>query len=295
MDVHWQLYATDQCAIEWGPDTLYSTGADTTFEYGTDHQHAFSITGLAPGAICYYRVTAGPEVHTGTFRAAPEEDATQVKFFAYGDTRTYPADHDAVAQAMVGTYTADPEYQTIALNAGDLVTDGNLESHWDLQFFDPVYTGIQDFLSTVPLQVAMGNHEGAGVLFQKYFPYPFVADRYWSFDYGPCHFTVVDQYVSYGPGSPQLTWIENDLASTAKPWKFICLHEPGWSSGGGHENEIPVQDYIQPLCEQYEVAIVFGGHNHYYARASVSGTEHITTGGGGALSGRRARATRSSF
>lgn len=93
---------------------------------------------------------------------------------------------------------------------------------------------------------------------------------------------MVDQYVSYSTGSAQLTWMENDLATTTKPWKFICLHEPGWSSGGGHENEIPVQDFIQPLCELYGVAIVFGGHNHYYARASVSGTEHLTVGGGGA-------------
>jgi hypothetical protein len=27
---------------------------------------------------------------------------------------------------------------------------------------------------------------------------------------------------------------------------------------------------------------VFGGHNHYYARAAVNGVQHITTGGGGA-------------
>jgi hypothetical protein len=120
------------------------------------------------------------------------------------------------------------------------------------------------------------------MLFEKYFPYPFVGDRYWSFDYGPAHFVMMDQYTQYGPGSPQLAWIESDLASTDKPWRFICLHEPGWSAGGGHANDSAVQDYIQPLCEVYGVAIVFGGHNHYYARAEVDGVEHITTGGGGA-------------
>jgi hypothetical protein len=30
------------------------------------------------------------------------------------------------------------------------------------------------------------------------------------------------------------------------------------------------------------VSVVFGGHNHYYARAVVQGVHHITTGGGGA-------------
>ena len=38
----------------------------------------------------------------------------------------------------------------------------------------------------------MGNHEGPATLFVKYFPYPFVGGRYWSFDYGPIHVTVVD-------------------------------------------------------------------------------------------------------
>ena len=282
MDVHWQLHELESCVIEWGHETPYGLGQAYTIEYGPDHQHTYTISGLVPGEAYQYRVKAGPEVYTGTFRAALPDDATRLSFLAYGDTRSYPSDHDTVAQAMVDAYLADPEFQTVAIHVGDMVNDGDLESHWDEQFFDPQYTGIQTFLRTIPLQVAIGNHEGDGILFQKYFPYPFVSDRYWSFDYGPCHFTVVDQYVDYSPGSAQLTWVENDLASTTKPWKILYLHEPGWSSGGTHENEIPVQQYIQPLCEEYGVAIVFGGHNHYYARASVSGIEHITTGGGGA-------------
>lgn len=282
MDVYWQLDSTVGCPIEWGTDTSYSLGHAFITEYGWDHQYKCTITGLAPGTLYYYRVSAAEDVHTGSFHAAPPDDATRLKFLAYGDTRTYPADHDSVANSIIATYTADPGYQTLLLNAGDLVGNGDLETDWDSQFFDPSYTGIRTLLGSVAYQATMGNHERLGILFQKYFPYPFVAGRYWSFDYGPAHFVVVDQYTDYGPGSAQLTWIENDLASTTKAWKILCLHEPGWSSGGAHENEIPVQDYIQPLCEQYEVAMVFGGHNHYYARASVSGIEHVTTGGGGA-------------
>ncbi|MBK9777871.1 MAG: hypothetical protein IPP62_16200 [bacterium] len=59
----------------------------------------------------------------------------------------------------------------------------------------------------VPFQARMGNHEGLGILFQKYLPYPFVNGRYWSYDYGPAHFTVVDQYVNYAPASVQYEWI----------------------------------------------------------------------------------------
>lgn len=281
MDVHWQLDSTSGCTIEWGTDISYSLGSAATTEYGTDHQHTHTITGLAPGTFYYYRVTAGGDVHTGSFHAALPDDATQLKFLAYGDTRTYPAAHDTVANAMISTFTSDPGYQTFALVVGDLVANGDAEADWDNQFFDPTYTGIQTLLRDVPYLSAMGNHEGDGVLFQKYFPYPFVGGRYWSYDYGPAHFVVVDQYTSYSTGSAQLTWIESDLAASTKPWKIMYLHEPGWSAGG-HSNEVPVQTYLQPLCEQYGVPIIFAGHNHYYARAVVNGVQHVTTGGGGA-------------
>lgn len=282
MEVHWQLYGTAGCTIEWGADTSYSLGSGATSEYGADHQHTYTIDGLIPGTLYFYRMTAAETYeYTGSFRAAPAGSETQVSFLAYGDTRTYPADHDAVAAAMISNYTSDPDCQSFTLVVGDLVSSGNDEADWDTEFFGSTYTNIQALLANAPYLSAMGNHEGNGVLFQKYFPYPFVAGRYWSYDYGPAHFTVVDQYTSYSPGSPQLQWIEDDLAASNKPWKFIYLHEPGWSAGG-HSNEIPVQDYIQPLCEEYGVSIVFAGHNHYYARALVNGVHHVTTGGGGA-------------
>jgi PKD repeat protein len=282
MQVLWQLISTNTSTIEWGTDTFYTMGSAETYEYGTDHQHTYTITDLTPGTKYFYRVTVDYEVHTGSFHAAPETTATAVKFLAYGDTRTYPEDHDLVAAAMVATYAGDPDFQSFILMVGDFVSDGDQESDWDDEFFDPSYPNIQEMLATFPYQGCMGNHEESGVLFVKYFPYPFVDARYWSFDYGPAHFVVVDQYVNYGPGSTQLEWIEDDLASTTKQWKFICLHEPGWSAGGGHGNNSSVQNYIQPLCLQYGVTILFAGHNHYYARAQVNGVQHVTTGGGGA-------------
>ncbi len=281
MKLLWQLHHTATCRVDWGLDAEYLLGYAFTSEYGDDHQHAYTITGLAPSTEYFYRVVASADTCEGTFRTAPSGDATAVKFIAYGDTRTYPADHDLVAEGMLSTFVADEDYQSFVLSVGDLVGDGDQESNWDSQFFDPFYSHIKTLLGSAPYQAAMGNHEGSGVLFAKYFPYSFVGGRYWSFDYGPAHFTIVDQYTDYGSGSPQLAWIESDLAGTTKPWRFVCLHEPGWSAGG-HANNADVQNYLQPLCEEYGVSILFAGHNHYYARAEVNDVVHVTTGGGGA-------------
>ena len=281
MDVHWQLSLPESCTIEWGLDTSYSMGSAETGVYGSDYQHTHTITGLNPGTLYFYRVTAGAGQHTGSFRAAPPSDAASVKFFAYGDCRTYPASHDVVCRKIVEEYVADPDLQTVILSMGDLISDGDREVDWDDEFFTPAAPHVREMMANLPYQSCMGNHEEAGILFEKYFPYPFVADRYWSFDYGPVHFAVVDQYVSYSTGSPQLVWLENDLASTAEPWKIVYLHEPGWSAGG-HANNTDVQTYIQPLLIDHGVTMLFAGHNHYYARAVVNDIHHVTTGGAGA-------------
>jgi hypothetical protein len=282
MTVLWQLDSTATCTIEWGDDTTYSDGSAQTSEYGSDHQHSYTISNLAPGRLYYYQVLAGNETNRGTFHSAPDSNVTDLKFIAYGDTRSYPSTQNVVAARIISTYTQDTSFQSLILSVGDLVNTGSNESDWDNQFFSRSYQNIQTMLANLPYQATMGNHEGNGLLYAKYFPYPFIGNRYWSFDYGPAHITVIDQYSAYGPGSAQLQWIQNDLASSGKLWKFILLHEPGWSAGGDHENNLSVQNYIQPLCTQYGVSIVFGGHNHYYSRAVVDGVEHITTGGGGA-------------
>jgi len=282
MVVHWQLTTTEPCTFAWGTDTSCAAGSRQTAEYGGDHQHRYTVSGLVPGGNYYYRVTDGPQRYTGSFRAAPADSATTLKFIAYGDTRSDPMTHNAVADAIATTFTRDSAYHTMVISGGDLVADGNKDSNWDNELFNPAFTHIQYMLANLPYQSCVGNHEGTGSLFAKYFSYPFVAHHYWSFDYCPAHFAVLDQYTGYGPGSAELAWLTKDLATSSKPWKFILLHEPGWSAGGDHKNNVSVQTYIQPLCEQYHVSIVFGGHNHYYARAVVNGVEHITTGGGGA-------------
>jgi hypothetical protein len=185
------------------------------------------------------------------------------------------------------TINADEQYRTMLLFGGDFVLEGNNDSLLTYEFFSPQYADLHHLIGNMPFQSCMGNHEKPGLLFKKYFPYPYVADRYWSFDYGPAHFVVVDQYVDYDSSSAQYQWMENDLRVSKKPWKIILLHEPGWSAGGGHKNSTTVQHVVEQLCEKYGVHLVIGGHNHYYARAVVKTSAgdsvfHITTGGGGA-------------
>jgi hypothetical protein len=284
MIVMWQMDSLRNSTFYWGTDTTYSADSILVDEFGNDHQFKVQLSDLDPGTKYFYKVYSDSlNYKTGNFRTgAPDSDA-DIGFYVYGDTRTNPAIHDKVMEVMMSDMEQHPEMQTIVISTGDLVEDGDDESDWDDDFFNPNFTYIQQMLAHLPYVNAVGNHEGQGMLFNKYFPYPmFVSERfYYSFDYGPAHFTVLDQFTSYAIGSPQYEWLVNDLASSDKPWKFILLHEPGWSAGG-HSNAIGVQNRIQPLCKEYVVQFVLAGHNHYYSRAVVEGIFHITTGGGGA-------------
>jgi hypothetical protein len=282
MQVLWQAQSTGPSTIEWGLDTNCSLGSAETAEYGTDHQHRYILTELPPDIQYFYRVVFDETTYSGNFHTPPPPATQRLKFLAYGDTRTDAATHNFVAGQMLQAIAADSEFQSVIVFVGDLTSNGDSEAIFDSEFFSPAFPKIRQLMAGIPYQACMGNHEDSGVLFTKYFPYPFVGSRYWSFDYGPAHFVVVDQYESYAPGSAQYLWIQNDLETTTQPWRFVVLHAPGWSAGGGHGNNTSVQKYLQPLFVRHGVSIVFGGHNHYYARAVVDGVQHLTIGGGGA-------------
>jgi hypothetical protein len=288
MMVLWQLDGTQTCTLEWGLDTSYSDGSTITTEYGTDHQHKYVISGLTPGSKYYYQVIVDPNKYAGSFRAALAADVREVKFLGYGDTRTNVFDHDMVDEAMIAVFEEDPNYQTFTLLSGDWVEKGETESSWTNEFFNAAARNTRHLLANLPINGCIGNHEWEDdaypkTYFFKYWPYPYVARYYWSFDHGPVHIVVLDQESrSYAAGSSQYNWLVEDLASTNKEWKILQLHKPGYSAGGKHDDEMEVQNWIQPLCEEYGVDIVFAGHNHYYARCDVNGVKHITSGGGGA-------------
>jgi hypothetical protein len=120
-------------------------------------------------------------------------------------------------------------------------------------------------------------------------------EHFYSFDAGDAHFVGLynpwfADYV-FTNTSDQFRWLTNDLARSAKPWKFIFMHMPLATSGGhvGRDDNANFQNdsaelmkLLLPVAERHGVSLIFGGHDHNFERfAPTNGVHHVVTGGGG--------------
>jgi predicted phosphodiesterase len=278
MKICWQFDRPETVTLEWGVDETYSLGSVSNLAVRIEDLSCVVLNGLQPGTRYYYRLGDDRAEVSGDFYTPPSDTSADLTFWGFSDSQDNIEVHDAIAAAILKEISNHSGNQTFVFDAGDIMNDPS-EANLQLTEFDPRWQNIRQLAREVPMVNAMGNHDGTR-LFLKYFPYPYTESFDWSFDYGPAHFAVIDLYSGVDENSPRWQWLKDDLSSTTREWKFILLHEPGWSAGP-HENNEVVQKIIHPIAVHNGVDIVFSGHNHYYAHAEVDGVTYLTTGGGG--------------
>jgi hypothetical protein len=242
------------------------------------------VTGLAPDTVYCYAIADenGTLVDRAGLRTAPAVGSeTPTRFLAFGDSGSGDGDQLALLDQM---YTVPFD---LAIHTGDLAYDsgtiGEIEDH-----VFGVYAG---WFRSRPFYPSPGNHDYKtqdAAPFRGVFALP-NNERWYSFDWGNVHFVALD---TEQPLGTQATWLDEDLAATALPWKIVYLHEPPYSSGD-HGSSTDVRAAFAPIFEKHGVQLVLAGHDHHYERiAPQKGVHYIVTGGGG--KGTRAVA-RSSF
>lgn len=274
--IMWETKAASASRVDYGPTEAYGSFVEDSTPVTI---HEIVLPALTIDSLYHYQVSSnGLSSDDNTFRTAPAA-GTPFRFVAYGDTRTYPRDHAAVIQAIIASEPA------IFLHSGDLVENGSEYSQWGRQFFDPA----ADLMKNTTLFPALGNHENNSHWYYDFFSLPAAesgstTEAWYSFDYSSAHMITLDSCQSYAPGSTQYNWLVSDLQSPAcanAAWRFVCLHHPAYSSGS-HGGTSGVQQYLVPLFEQYDIDMVFNGHDHHYERSYKDGVYYIVTGGGGA-------------
>jgi Calcineurin-like phosphoesterase len=89
-----------------------------------------------------------------------------------------------------------------------------------------------------------------------------------SYDYGNCHWTIVDSnpYVDWTVKDLK-DWVASDLAAARNAtWRFVAFHHPGFSSSREHFEQQHMR-LLAPVLEEGKVDVVFSGHVHNYQRS----------------------------
>ncbi|HEU5271459.1 MAG TPA: fibronectin type III domain-containing protein [Jatrophihabitans sp.] len=132
------------------------------------------------------------------------------------------------------------------------------------------------------------------------------ASEWYAFDAGPARFYMLDSawgdsnigtgsvYANdaaahFTPGTPEYTWLLNDLKTHPSTLKFAFFHYPLYSDNPSQPSDTFLQglNNLEGMLGQYGVDITFNGHAHIYERNLPSATgmpvSYITGTGGSTL------------
>lgn len=254
------------------------------------------IQGLSPATFYHYRVLSGEtDTDVLSFLTAPEPGTPGFRYYVVGDSRSNPGMWGRLTSMILQDMLEYPEHnQTFILNTGDVAENGSDYDDWD-QLWPPA----REALARMPLYVSLGNHEDRtteesdGYIY-GYFDFPHESsgstdEKWFSLTYGNMHMAFVAIYAEEGyTAGPQYDWLVSDLSTLASDpdvrWTFGAIHFTPWSLGNHDEDDATdLRASLHPVFGSVPLDVVWGGHNHLYARyAPIDGVTYVTAGGGGA-------------
>ena len=131
-----------------------------------------------------------------------------------------------------------------------------------------------------PWFVTNGNHDNNRVQESFNNRTRDMSSDYYSYDYGDAHFVVLDNGHNGTFDTTQLTWLNNDLAGTAKKWKIVFVHfsfycttdrDLGVDQVTLEENAVRTQ--LLEYFDKYHVDLVVSAHvnESYYTTYPIRG------------------------
>ncbi|MFX0186420.1 MAG: purple acid phosphatase family protein [Candidatus Hodarchaeota archaeon] len=226
------------------------------------------LVDLRPNRTYFYQIRCDEyskrEIMSFTTMA---NNTDHIRFLVWGDTQAGLARGIILSQKMMENNFKDNFEFTI--KTGDIVDDGREQYQWDDYFI-----GTECLNAYKQGIYCEGNHDtndGKSPVTEMYDNLPMgnnYTNRYYSFSYGGIGFIILNSN-KYAEGDDiQTDWLNQTLIQFSQEnlFNLVFLHHPLL-----HDERAGESDYYRanwrPLFEQYNVSIIFSGHNHHYERS----------------------------
>jgi hypothetical protein len=277
--VRWRTGTPSDSRVSFGfaPNALTQSTSDAT----STTEHEIALSGLAASTKYFYAVGTSTNVLVGGdpehyFVTAPSPGTVApLHIWVIGDSGTANNDARDVRDAYEALTGSQPT--SFWLMLGDNAYLAGTDAEYQTAVFD-MYSAL---LATSVLWPTRGNHDMDVNVYTDMFTLPDAAqaggvpsgsEAYYSFDWSNVHFVCLDSYGSdRSVGGPMWTWLQADLAATARDWIIAFWHHPPYSKGS-HDSDVDVEliemrNNFLPLLEANGVDLVLCGHSHCYERS----------------------------
>ncbi len=303
--IEWQTDATlSDPRFFWreaGSKSEKTADVDVKYFALDDHSvfvYRAALSGLKAGKQIECRVeAAGRTAGTFSFRT---DDGSAVQALIFPDSQC-DNNYDTWARVSGEASSRCPSAE-LWINMGDLVDNGASFYQWnEWQSAADAALGGRAFAPV------MGNHECYSVDWKCCRPDAFLSlfatpdngsakyqRYYYSFDYGPVHFSVLNtQQEELAPLTPglfeeQAAWLARDLKTTKARWRVALLHRDLIDYDQEPITRDPFVETLVPVLEKGGVDAVLTAHAHAYRRRRLSawkpaknGVPYILTGNAG--------------
>ena len=246
------------------------TGSSSKSPISNMYYNRVTATGLEPGAAYSYQIGDGDGNWSVEYDLKTGNPAS-FRYLVFGDPQVYNKDSGNnwknTLELAVELY---PDLSFMA-STGDNVDDNTITQY--NSFFTP-----QELLSTLPLAICMGNHEGSGTT-QFAFYNPPNADssqNYW-YRYGAALFIVWNSNTAKAESLD--AHLESAIAANGDAtWRILNFHHVLYGQGAYTMKGGPgLRAKYGPVIDKYNIDIVFNGHDHSYSRSNpINDTVYIT-------------------
>jgi hypothetical protein len=205
-------------------------------------------------------ILQGSDMATAVPTVISTSSSDDVTLVGAGDIAVCDNDNDELTAQLL-----DGIPGTVFTTGDDAYEEGAI--HEFNNCYGPTWGRHKDRTKPVP-----GNHEyltpGAAGYFQYYDNIP----EYYAYDLGNWRIYALNSEIDVDENSPQITWLQADLASNPRQCVLAYWHQPRWSSGSHHGSDEDYQTLWQILYEA-GAELVLNGHEHNYERFAEMNAE----------------------